>query len=97
MEKIYDTPGIRAPESFFWQALLVDEMLTSREIVVKAVGPQLASIRGVSGATILGDGSISLILDVYELVNLTIGRQARRKQAQLGFDRPSPGWLGSSV
>ena len=49
-------------------ALLVDEMLASREIVVKAVGPQLASIRGISGATILGDGSIVLILDIHALV-----------------------------
>jgi chemosensory pili system protein ChpA (sensor histidine kinase/response regulator) len=49
-------------------ALLVDEMLASREIVVKGVGPQLASIRGISGATILGDGSIVLILDIHALV-----------------------------
>jgi chemosensory pili system protein ChpA (sensor histidine kinase/response regulator) len=49
-------------------ALLVDEMLASREIVVKAVGPQLASIRGISGATILGDGRIILILDINALV-----------------------------
>ena len=49
-------------------ALLVDEMLASREIVVKSVGPQLASIRGISGATILGDGSIVLILDIHALV-----------------------------
>lgn len=49
-------------------ALLVDEMLTSREIVVKAVGPQIAAIPGVSGATILGDGSVVLILDTPSLV-----------------------------
>ena len=49
-------------------ALLVDEMLTSREIVVKGVGPQLAGIRGISGATILGDGRIVLILDINALV-----------------------------
>ena len=49
-------------------ALLVDEMLASREIVVKAVGPQLAGIRGISGATILGDGRIVLILDIHALV-----------------------------
>ncbi len=49
-------------------ALLTDEMLASREIVVKAVGPQLASIRGISGATILGDGRIVLILDIAALV-----------------------------
>ena len=49
-------------------ALLVDEMIASQEIVVKSVGPQLASIRGISGATILGDGSIVLILDINALV-----------------------------
>ena len=48
-------------------ALLVDEMLASQEIVVKSVGPQLASVRGISGATILGDGSIVLILDINAL------------------------------
>jgi chemosensory pili system protein ChpA (sensor histidine kinase/response regulator) len=57
---------VRAGE--FSAALLVDEMLASREIVVKSVGPQLAGIRGISGATILGDGSIVLILDVGALV-----------------------------
>jgi chemosensory pili system protein ChpA (sensor histidine kinase/response regulator) len=49
-------------------ALLVDEMLASREIVVKSLGPQLAGIRGISGATILGDGKIILILDIHALV-----------------------------
>ena len=49
-------------------ALLVDEMIASQEIVVKSVGPQLAGIRGISGATILGDGSIVLILDINALV-----------------------------
>jgi chemosensory pili system protein ChpA (sensor histidine kinase/response regulator) len=43
-------------------------MLASREIVVKSVGPQLAGIRGISGATILGDGRIVLILDINSLV-----------------------------
>ncbi|MDH3616339.1 MAG: response regulator, partial [Gammaproteobacteria bacterium] len=57
---------VRAGE--YSAALLVDEMLASREIVVKAVGPQLASIAGVSGATILGDGRIILILDINALV-----------------------------
>jgi chemosensory pili system protein ChpA (sensor histidine kinase/response regulator) len=49
-------------------ALLTDEMVASREIVVKSVGPQLSSIRGISGATILGDGRIVLILDIAALV-----------------------------
>jgi chemosensory pili system protein ChpA (sensor histidine kinase/response regulator) len=57
---------VRAGE--YSAALLTDEMLASREIVVKSVGPQLAGIRGISGATILGDGRIVLILDIAALV-----------------------------
>ena len=45
-------------------ALITEGMQGSREVVVKSVGPQVGSIRGISGATILGDGSILLILDV---------------------------------
>jgi len=49
-------------------ALVVDEMVGSREIVVKSVGPQISGIRGISGATILGDGRIVVILDMGALV-----------------------------
>jgi chemosensory pili system protein ChpA (sensor histidine kinase/response regulator) len=42
----------------------------SREIVVKPVGPQLSSLRGISGATIMGDGGVVLILDLAVLVRL---------------------------
>ena len=70
-------------------ALLVDEMLASREIVVKAVGPQLASIRGISGATILGDGRIVLILDIHALVRTGAPVVEIRKAAPSpGDDRP---------
>ena len=61
-------PVILVKAGEYSAALLTDEMLTSREIVVKSVGPQLTSIRGISGATILGDGRIVLILDVTALV-----------------------------
>ena len=57
---------VRAAE--FSTALISDEMLGSREIVVKSLGPQIAGISGISGATILGDGSIVVILDVGALV-----------------------------
>ena len=49
-------------------ALVTDELIGSREIVVKSLGPQIAGIRGISGATILGDGRIVVILDVGALV-----------------------------
>lgn len=49
-------------------ALRVDALLGGREIVVKPVGPQLARIPGVFGATILGDGAVVVILDVAALL-----------------------------
>jgi chemosensory pili system protein ChpA (sensor histidine kinase/response regulator) len=49
-------------------AIVTDELIGSREIVVKSVGPQISGIRGISGATILGDGRICVILDVGALV-----------------------------
>jgi chemosensory pili system protein ChpA (sensor histidine kinase/response regulator) len=48
--------------------LVADELIGSREIVVKPVGPQISSIRGISGATILGDGRVVIILDIGALV-----------------------------
>jgi len=45
-------------------ALQVNNLLGSREIVVKGLGRQFAGVRGVSGATILGDGSVVVILDL---------------------------------
>ena len=48
-------------------ALITEGMQGSREVVVKSVGPQVSNIRGISGATVLGDGSILLILDVSAL------------------------------
>ena len=49
-------------------ALVTDELIGSREMVVKSVGPQIAAIRGIAGATILGDGRIVIILDMGALV-----------------------------
>jgi chemosensory pili system protein ChpA (sensor histidine kinase/response regulator) len=49
-------------------AVTVDQVLGNREIVVKPVGPQVASVPGIFGATIMGDGSVVVILDVAPLV-----------------------------
>jgi chemosensory pili system protein ChpA (sensor histidine kinase/response regulator) len=49
-------------------AILTDEMLGAREIVVKPLGMQLMGIRGIAGATVLGDGKIVLILDIAALI-----------------------------
>ncbi|HUO83117.1 MAG TPA: Hpt domain-containing protein [Gammaproteobacteria bacterium] len=75
-----DGPPAALPEEDGWMsvilvragdhstALITDEMVGSQEIVVKPVGPQIAGIKGITGATILGDGSIVIIIDAGVLV-----------------------------
>jgi chemosensory pili system protein ChpA (sensor histidine kinase/response regulator) len=48
-------------------ALHVDELVGNQEIVVKNLGPQLARVPGVAGATVLADGSIVLITNPVQL------------------------------
>ncbi|NNL56270.1 MAG: response regulator, partial [Pseudomonadales bacterium] len=57
---------VRAGEKLV--AFQVDRLLGSREIVVKSLGPQFLNIQGVSGATVLGDGSVVMIADLAALV-----------------------------
>ncbi|MGN8346153.1 Hpt domain-containing protein [Pseudomonas sp. SMV71] len=45
-------------------AVQVDATAGTREIVVKSLGPQFSAVQGLSGATILGDGRVVLILDL---------------------------------
>jgi len=49
-------------------ALQVDSLIGRQEIVIKSVGPQLSSINSISGATILPDGEVALILDLATLI-----------------------------
>ena len=48
-------------------AIHVDEMIGNQEIVVKNIGPQLARVSGISGATVLGNGEIVLIIHPVQL------------------------------
>jgi two-component system chemotaxis sensor kinase CheA len=62
--------------------LVVDRVINTEEIVVKAVGNQLKQIGLYSGATVLGDGTVALILDVQAL--------ARRALRTETVDRQEP-------
>jgi chemosensory pili system protein ChpA (sensor histidine kinase/response regulator) len=70
-------------------ALHVESLLGSREIVIKPVGVQLSGIDGISGATILGDGSVAMILDVFSLsrsnsrANLPVMKLVSRDEKRL--------------
>jgi chemosensory pili system protein ChpA (sensor histidine kinase/response regulator) len=59
-------------------AIRIDAVIGSREIVVKSVGPQVSSVPGILGATIMGDGSVLVILDLAPLVRHGIVRREQR-------------------
>jgi chemosensory pili system protein ChpA (sensor histidine kinase/response regulator) len=48
-------------------AILVDELIGNREVVVKNIGPQLARVSGIAGATVLGNGQVVLIINPVQL------------------------------
>ena len=52
-------------------ALQIDELVGQQQVVIKSLEANYRRVRGVSGATILGDGRVSLILDVSAVVRLS--------------------------
>lgn len=52
--------------------IIVDSLIGEQQIVVKSLGSYVGDIRGLSGATILGDGKVAMILDVPALVKKTV-------------------------
>jgi chemosensory pili system protein ChpA (sensor histidine kinase/response regulator) len=69
-------------------AVHVDGVQGSREIVVKSLGPQFAGVGGISGATILGDGSVVVILDLLALIRAqSSGGQAGARRQVTGGNR----------
>jgi chemosensory pili system protein ChpA (sensor histidine kinase/response regulator) len=61
-------------------ALQVDAVQGNQEIIVKPVGPQFNGVPGISGATVLGDGRVVVVLELAALVR-NIGSQ-RQKQTE---------------
>lgn len=51
-------------------ALMVDELLDQQQTVIKSLGESFDEIKGVSGGAIMGDGRVSLILDIPGLLEL---------------------------
>ncbi|TDJ35026.1 MAG: response regulator [Gammaproteobacteria bacterium] len=68
-------------------AVHVDSVQGSREIVVKSLGPQFAGVGGISGATILGDGSVVVILDLLALIRARTGQGLEAKRRLAGEAR----------
>lgn len=50
--------------------LVVDKVIGNNQTVIKPLGDLYKNVEGLSGATVLGDGSVALILDVFKLSNV---------------------------
>ncbi len=70
-------PVILVRSADYSVAVQVDSLAGSREIVVKGLGPQFAGVPGISGATILGDGRVVVILDLLATIRALQARQAQ--------------------
>jgi chemosensory pili system protein ChpA (sensor histidine kinase/response regulator) len=71
-------------------AIRIDAVIGSREIVVKSVGPQVSSVPGILGATIMGDGSVLVILDLAPLVRHGLSRREQRLAEGLQYATVAP-------
>ena len=79
-------------------AVRVDEVLGNREVVIKNIGPQLARMVGIAGATVLGSGDIVLILNPVALAqHLAHHPEMKQHFAQAVGDSPAPGQQGRSI
>jgi two-component system chemotaxis sensor kinase CheA len=65
----------------FRVGLVVDQVIGNHQTVIKSLSKLHADVETFSGATILGDGTVALILDIAHLVKLGLAQDARLKAA----------------
>lgn len=63
--------------------IFVDDLLDQQQVVIKSLEDNYRQMPGISGATILGDGHVALIIDVPGLIQLFYDRNSRRASAQV--------------
>lgn len=59
--------------------LLVDDLLAQQQVVIKSLENNYQRVEGISGATILGDGSVSMILDIAGLISSASRRSKKSR------------------
>lgn len=69
-------------------ALEVDSLTGNQEVVVKAVGPQLARVPGLAGATVLGNGEVALIINPVALASRATERSSGPVQMVVATPEP---------
>lgn len=79
LNEIFEVPGIVEEDEFYsvvivrkgdkMAGLVVDSFIGQQEVVLKSLGNYLTNVFAISGATILGDGQVALIVDCNALIN----------------------------
>ena len=67
--------------------IVVDELIGQQQVVIKSLRENFDPVPGISGATILGNGRVALILDIEQMAHLS---ERRRKVFRSEADRPEP-------
>ena len=62
-------------------AVAVDDLLSQQQVVIKSLETNYEKVEGVSGATILGDGTVAMILDIQSLIKMAGIRQSQIQQS----------------
>ena len=82
LDRLFNIPSKKKkqPESFLYVVvvglaenklgIVVNKMLGQQEVVIKSLGEDLGKTRGVSGATIMGDGRVRMILEIRDLFEM---------------------------
>ena len=67
--------------------VMVDSLIGEEDVVIKPLRDQFTKSPGVAGASILGDGSVSLIIDVSQLLELGVRQEidARERREEIEF------------
>ena len=62
--------------------VMVDSLIGEEDVVIKPLHDQFTSSPGIAGASILGDGSVSLIIDVSQLLELGVKQEISAQQSR---------------
>jgi two-component system chemotaxis sensor kinase CheA len=60
--------------------LVVDSLIGEEDVVIKPLKDKYTNSPGIAGATILGDGTVSLIIDVSQLLDLGLAKEKEKRQ-----------------
>jgi two-component system chemotaxis sensor kinase CheA len=66
----------------------VDELIGQEDVVIKSIADNYRNVAGVTGASIMGDGAVSLILDVASMMSMLASRSDADLTSALGEGTP---------